>query len=439
MRTLNRTQGWSNRTGGEQGLMNIVDALQEILFSLRKNKLRTFLTGFGVFWGIFMLILLLGSGKGLRNGVEAGFSSDVKDSVWIFARKTSIPYMGMSANRDIRLTEQDIEAIEQEIPGVLYVTGENPLGSVNRSNILVRAKDRSENFGVFGVADHYFKIKKFQELRKGRKLNSNDESETRKVASIGTKVAETLFPDQDPVGQSIEINGVSFTVIGVFFDDGNNGQMSERIYVPMSLYQKTYGKGEPYIRILAYQPRAGFDPHEVEKQVVALLQQRHKVHPDDRSAIRSRNLLDAAANVNAIFAAINAIIWFVGVGTLSAGIVGISNIMMITVKERTVEIGVRKALGATPVKIVSTLLFESVLVTGIAGYLGLVLGVGLLELVNYGLTSSGADLAFFKRPEVDFRVAVISIILLVSVGVIAGFAPAWRAARISPVEAMRAG
>lgn len=419
--------------------MNIVDALQEITFSLGKNKLRTFLTGFGVFWGIFMLILLLGSGKGLRNGVEAGFSSDVKDSVWIFARKTSIPYMGMNANRDIRLTEQDMQAIEREVPGVLYISGENPLGSVNRSTILVRTKDRSDNFGVFGVADHYFKIKKYQELRKGRKLNSNDEEEVRKVATIGTKVRERLFPDSDPIGQNIEINGVSFTVIGVFFDDGDNGQMAERIYVPMSIYQKTYGQGQPYVRILTYQPKPNADPYEVERQVVALLKQRHKVHPDDRSAIRANNLLNAVQEVNAIFAAINAFIWFVGIGTLMAGIVGISNIMMITVKERTVEIGVRKALGATPIKIVSTLLFESVLVTGIAGYLGLVLGVGLLELVNFGLTSSGADLAFFKRPEVDFRVAITSILILVSVGVIAGFAPAWRAARISPVEAMRAG
>lgn len=417
--------------------MNIVDALQEIFFSLKQNKLRTFLTGFGVFWGIFLLILLLGAGTGLKNGAEAGFTSDARDSVWIFSRKTSLAYMGLNANRHIQFTSADLHALRHDVPGIQYASAENPVGSTSRADIIVRVKDRSSRFGVFGVAEDYFKIKKYQELLQGRKLNALDNLDQRKVASIGKAVADQLFPGQNPVGQTIEINKINFKVIGVFYDSGRNGQMSERIYIPMSVYQKAWGRGKNFIQILAYQPKENVDPYALEKQVVTLLQQRHRVSPKDRSAIRSRNMLEQVKNVNAMFAAINSFIWFVGIGTLTAGIVGISNIMMITVKERTVEIGVRKALGATPLNIISTLLFESVLVTALAGYLGLVFGVGLLESVNYLLQSLNVQLPYFQRPEVNFQIAITSIVILISVGMLAGFAPAWRAARISPVEAMR--
>jgi len=417
--------------------MGIIDALQEILFGLSHNKLRTFLTGFGVFWGIFMLILLLGAGKGMQNGVEQMFTSDAQNSVWIFARKTSIPYAGLSTGREIRFTQADLDAIEREIPEILYLSAENPLGSFSQADILVKSKDRSENYGVFGVGGDYFKIKAKQELLEGRKLNGLDQDEVRKVATIGSVVAENLFPGEDPVGQTIEINKISFTVVGVFHDEGENGRQSERVYIPLSLYQQTYGRGENRLRILTYQPRSDADPYAVEEKVMALLKKRHKVAPDDRSAIRANNILRGVEKLNAMFIAINSFLWFVGIGTLAAGIVGISNIMMITVKERTMEIGVRKALGATPRRIVSALLFESVLITAVAGYLGLVVGVGLLEGINFLLSSANANMAYFKRPEVDFRIAVTSIVILVTVGMLAGFAPAWRAARISPVEAMQ--
>lgn len=417
--------------------MGIFDALQEILFGLRRNKLRTFLTAFGVFWGIFMLILLLGAGKGMQNGIEQGFSSDVQDSVWIRGRRTAVPYMGMRTGRRIRFTQADLDAIERDIPEVLYASSENSLGSSNNSDILVKSESRSENYGVFGVGENYFRIKAKQELLRGRKLNSFDEDEVRKVATIGSVVADNLFPNQDPIGKAIEINSISFTVVGVFHDEGQNGQQGERVYIPMSLYQRTFGRGRNRLSILVYQPHPEADAYAVEDKVLALLRSRHKVSPDDRSAIRSNNLLANIDELNALFAAINGFLWFVGIGTLAAGIIGISNIMMITVKERTMEIGVRKALGATPLKIVTALLFESVLITATAGYVGLVLGVGLLEGINALLTSANANMAYFKRPEVDFQIAITSIVILVSVGMLAGFAPAWRAARISPVEAMR--
>lgn len=416
--------------------MMIFDTLQEILFTLRKNKLRTLLTAFGVFWGIFMLILLLGAGKGMQNGIEQGFTSDAQNSVWIWARKTSVPYQGLSTGRNINFTENDVIALKKEIPELLYIAAENPLGSQNRADIIIKYKNRSESYGVFGVSESYFDIKNGLEQLNGRALNILDEMEARKVAMIGSAVAKNLFVNENPIGKAIEINNITFDVIGTFHDSGQNGRQSERIYIPMSLYQQTFGQGRHYLNTLTYQPKSDADAYKVEEQVIALLKKRHKVSPDDRSAIRAHNLLRGVEQVNALFLAINSFIWFVGLGTLTAGIVGISNIMMITVKERTMEIGVRKALGATPINIVSALLFESVLITAIAGYLGLVFGVGLLELINYLLASTNTNLDYFKRPEVDFTIAIVSIVILVVVGMLAGFAPAWRAARISPIEAM---
>jgi len=416
--------------------MGLRDALQEIFYGLSRNKLRTLLTGFGVFWGIFMLILLLGAGKGMQNGIEQEFSSNAQNSVWIRARRTSIPYAGLATGRDIRFTQSDLEAIKREIPEILYISAENPLEGWS-GDVLVKSKTRSESTSVYGVADDYFKIKSKQDLLEGRKLNELDEGEVRKVATIGSIVADNLFPGEDPVGHSIEINKISFTIVGVFHDDGDNGRQGERVYIPMSLYQQTYGRGENRLRTLTYQPRSEYDAYAVEDKVIALLKKRHKVSPDDRSAIRANNILRQVERFNSLFMAINSFLWFVGIGTLTAGIVGISNIMLITVKERTVEIGIRKALGATPLSIISALLFESVLITATAGYIGLVLGVGLLEGINSILTSANANMPYFTRPEVDFQIALTSIIILVSVGTLAGFAPAWRAARISPVEAMR--
>lgn len=419
--------------------MGLTNALQEIFYSLSKNRLRTFLTGFGVFWGIFILILLLGAGKGMQNGIEQEFTSDAQNSVWFWARRTSVPYMGLATGREIRFTQSDLDAIKRQVPEILYVSAQNPLGAGGGGSVLVKSKTRSENYGVFGVADNFFKIKARQDLLAGRKLNQLDEGEVRKVASIGSIVANNLFAGEDPVGQTIEINSISFTVVGVFHDDGDNGRQAERVYIPMSLFQQTYGRGQNRLRTLVYQPRPDADVYAVEAKVMALLKKRHKVSPDDRSAIRANNIFRHVERFNSLFRAINGFLWFVGIGTLTAGIVGISNIMLITVKERTVEIGIRKALGATPFSIISTLLFESVLITATAGYTGLVIGVGLLEGINSILSSANASMAYFKRPEVDFQIALASIVILVLVGILAGFAPAWRAARISPVEAMRNG
>jgi putative ABC transport system permease protein len=409
------------------------DGLQEIIFTLRQNKLRTLLTAFGVFWGIFMLILLLGAGRGMQHGVMDQFGSDVLDFIIIFSGDTSVAYHGMGLARHIQLDERDVEAISRQIRGIRLICAERSLGSGT-----ITYAGRNSNADIRGIPDEYFKVKEDIPFNFGRRLDPLDVNEIRKVAVIGTTVAERLFPGGiDPVGKDIRVKDVVMKVTGVFYDKSNQGRNSERVFIPQTSYQKIFGGGNR-IDAIWLRPEAGTDGFELEKKVVELTKRRHGVAPDDRRGINSFNMAMPAKSVNGLFIAINVFIWFVGLGTLAAGIVGISNIMIITVQERTREIGIRKALGATPVSIVSTLLLESTLVTGIAGYVGLVLGVALLELVSFGLRSAGAKLPYFLNPEVNFRIAVTALFLLVGVGILAGLAPALRAAKITPTEAMRA-
>ena len=412
----------------------MLDGFQEILFTLRQNKLRTLLTAFGVFWGIFMLIILLGAGRGMQNGVMDDFGSDVLDSIMIWSGDTSVAFQGMGVGRHITLEEGDLRAITSQISGVRIISGENSIG-----NGTISYEGKNSNSEILGIPDEYFRLKDDIPFTFGRKPNPLDIGQNRKVAAIGTSVAERLFPaGVDPVGKDIRVKDVVMKITGVFHDKQNRGRASERVYIPMSTYRRMFGGGE-YLGTISLRPEQGVDGFELEKKVLELLKRRHGVSPDDKRGINSFNMAEPATRVNGLFVGINIFIWFVGLGTLMAGIVGISNIMIITVKERTKEIGVRKALGATPFSIVSTLLLESTLVTAIAGYLGLVCGVGLLELVAFVLRKAGATLPFFMNPEVNFKVAITAIVLLVAVGVLAGLMPALRAAKITPTEAMRAG
>jgi len=411
----------------------MLDGLQEILYTLRMNKLRTALTAFGVFWGIFMLILLLGAGRGMQNGVYEDFGSDVLDFIVAYTGTTSVAYKGMGLGRQIQLTLEDVEAIKQQIPGVRFIAAES-----QREGVSIVYGRKNASFAVLGVPDEYFDVKESIPFNLGRKINPLDEQELRKITVIGSVVAERLFgKDVDPVNKDVRVNGVMMKVVGVFYDKGNRGRDSERIYIPQPTFQKIFGESDR-IGSIWLRPEIGLDGFALEKSVIELLQRRHSVSPEDKRAIRSFNMAEPAKMVNGLFFGINALIWFVGLGTLMAGIVGVSNIMIITVKERTREIGIRKALGATPFSIVGTLLFESILVTGIAGYAGLAMGVGLIELISFGLNSAGAQLPFFKDPEINFQVAITAIVLLVVVGALAGLMPALRAAKIMPIEAMRA-
>lgn len=410
-----------------------MDGLQEILFTLRQNKLRTALTAFGVFWGIFMLMLLLGAGRGMQNGVYADFGSDVLDFIVVYTGTTSVAHKGRGLGRQITLTLDDVAAIQRQVNGISVISPIN-----ERGGIALVADDKTGNFTVRGAPDEFFDIKADVPFFFGRKPNPLDDMGMRKITVIGTVVAERLFgKDVDPVGKDIRLNGVVMKVVGVFYDKGNRGRDSERAYIPIGTFQKMFGSSDR-ISSIWLRPQVGVDGFALEKSVVELLQRRHDVAAEDRRAVQSFNMAEPAKMINGLFLGINAFIWFVGLGTLMAGIVGVSNIMIITVKERTREIGIRKALGATPFNIVFTLLLESIMVTSIAGYAGLVMGVGLIELISVGLSSVGAELPYFKNPEINFQAAITAIILLVVVGALAGLMPAIGAARIMPIEAMRA-
>jgi putative ABC transport system permease protein len=411
----------------------MLDGLQEILFTLRQNKLRTFLTAFGVFWGIFMLILLLGAGRGMQNGVMQDFADEPLDIIVLFSGETSVAYRGMGLGRKIKLDEADIQAVANQIDGVRIISGDRA-----ENGITVNYGKKNSNASMHGIPDAFFVLKNKIPFTFGRRTDPLDVDQTRKVVALGTNVVERLFDKGvDPVGKDVRVKDVVMKVVGVFHDKMNRGQGSDAIYLPQSTYEMVYGGGGRLDNIWI-RPKPGVDGFELEKKIVALVRRRHEVSPDDNRGVGSFNMAEPATRINGLFTGINVFIWFVGLGTLMAGIVGISNIMIITVKERTKEIGIRKALGATPFKIVSTLLLESTLVTAIAGYVGLVCGVGLLELIAFGLRSTGADMPYFLNPEVNFQVAMTAIALLVGVGVLAGLMPALRAAKITPTEAMRA-
>jgi putative ABC transport system permease protein len=407
----------------------MLDGLQEIWFTLRQNKLRTLLTAFGVFWGIFMLILLLGFGRGMQNGVMQDFGSDVLDFIIVWSGDTSVAYHGMGLGRKIRLDEADVQAIKQQISGVRLIASSRQMGDAS-----ISYDGKNSNTTMIGIPDEFFRVKEDIPFNLGRKTNPLDIGEVRKVVALGSTVVDRLFDKGvDPVGKEVRIKDVVLKVTGVFHDKGDRGRASEYVYIPQTTYEKVYGGGGRLDNIWL-RPERGVDGFELQKKVVDLVKRRHDVSPDDNRGINSFNMAEPAKRVNGLFVGINVFIWFVGLGTLTAGIVGISNIMIITVKERTREIGIRKALGATPFKIVSTLLLESILVTAVAGYVGLVCGVGLLELIAFGLRSTGAQMPYFMNPEV----AMTAIALLVGVGVLAGLMPALRAAKITPIEAMRA-
>lgn len=415
-----------------------MDSLQEVLFGLRRNKLRTGLTAFGVFWGILMLILLLGVGRGMEKSFLAGQFNDTEDSIWIEPGITSIAYKGFPIGRRIHFTEEDMAAIRTQIPEARFLSSENPLGNFTNSDILVSYATKSGVFQVLGVADQYFNIKEKVEFKHGRRLDPLDKLDSRKVAVIGTRVRDRLFGQEvNPIGQNIQVNGIVFQVIGIFYDKGNQGRMSERVYVPISAFKKAFGGGTG-IDLITVRPQLGGDAIALEEKILRLLRERHNISPTDERAIWVMNYGRVTQDIKETFHGLNVFIWLVGIGTLLAGIVGVSNIMIITVRERTPEIGIRKALGANARNIILSLLCESVLVTAVAGYIGLIVGVIILELVAAALIKFNLEFPYFQEPEINISIALSALLLLIISGVIAGLLPALRAARIMPIAAMRA-
>ena len=404
-----------------------IDKWQEIFSTIRKNKLRTLLTGFSVAWGIFMLIILLGSGYGLENGVKKQFTGDAVNYLSINTGITSMPYIGMKAGRRLRLTNEEKDQLGT-LPEVDKSSGRS---SVWRNNTL-SYKNEYGTFDIFAVSPDYKHVESLTML-KGRYLNEIDEEGYRKVVVLGRLVEEALFKGQDPLGQYIKVSGVPFKVIGSFDDPGGDRDLS-RVYIPLTTAQRVFNMGNYVGSVLLNLGDADVEQSlEVIETIKQDLSEKMKFNPTDPRAVFVYNSIENYRKFMNLFANIRLFIWIIGIGTIIAGIVGVSNIMMIVVKERTKEIGIRKSMGATPWSIISLILQESILITSFAGYVGLVLGVGMIELISNVLPATD----YFANPEVNIHVALYATFLLVFCGALAGFVPARKAASVKPVVALR--
>jgi putative ABC transport system permease protein len=412
------------------------DKWQEVFHVLEKNKLRTFLTAFGVFWGIFMLIVLLGSGNGLRNGVVGDFGDHATNSMFMWTQSTSMPYAGFQRGRNFNFHNDDVEYIKSNIPEVAVLSPRAQMGGHRGSNNVVRGL-KTAAFNVYGDFPEYNLIEPVK-IVKGRFLNQRDLDEKRKVCVIGMEVLNSLFLEgEEPIGDYIKINGVAFKVVGLYksTQGGDQAEESEKsVFIPLTTFQRAFNWGD-IIGWLSITSVDNVPVSVVQEKVLSLMKQKYKVHPDDPRAFGYYNVEEEFLKMNGLFSGISALSWFVGVLTLLAGVIGVSNIMLIIVKERTQEIGVRRALGATPWNIKVQIIIESVFLTSIAGAVGVLAGTWVLVLVDtiLGEVDSGS----FKHPEINFYTVLIALSVLIISGVIAGMIPAQRAVKIRPIEALR--
>ncbi len=412
----------------------------EIWVVLSRNKLRTFLTAFGVFWGILMMVVMMGAGKGLKNGATAKMGGWATNSMFLWTQSTSIPHKGFQRGRSITLRNADIEAIKMEIPEVGIVAPRNQLGGFRGSNNVVR-RTRTGAFDLYGDSPDYAKIQ-IMDLVQGRMMNDGDMAEKRKIAVIGKTVYESLFTvGENPIGEFISVKGVNFKVVGMFQSNGSDQEDADEqersIFVPFSTFQNAFHLGDR-VGWMAVTSKKGIAVSEVEEKVKALLKERHSIHPEDERAFGSWNMEKEFSKMTGLFVGINALTLIVGILTLIAGAIGVSNIMLVIVKERTKELGIRRAIGARPFMVMKQVVLESITLTVIAGIIGVILGVWILELISFILESSGGGSEFFKKPEVELKIVIIALIILVLAGLFAGLIPAKRAVSIKPVDALRA-
>jgi len=412
-----------------------LDAWQEVWATLRSNKLRAFLTALGVFWGVFMLILMLGIGNGLERGVIRNLSGLTNYSVYIWPQRTSLPFKGLQPGRYVKLTNADIAAVARS-EGVEHVAPRISLGTW-RAGDNASYGSKKANFNVVGDTPELRFVEPIS-LTYGRFLNARDMLEERKVCVIGEEVRRTFFGDSDPVGKYIQVRRVYFQVVGVL-DSQKTGDEREKaisqVYVPFSTFQTAFNMKDR-VGWLSFTARTDLPASLVEQNVRRSIMGGHRIHPDDSLAIGSYNAAEKFESIQGLFRSIRKFVWFVGILTLCAGMLGVSNILLIIVKERTKEIGIRKALGATPASIVGLVVAEGLVLTSLAGYLGVVAGVFGLEAAARAVKN--LPNAPLSQPEVSLQVALAAVLVLIVAGAVAGIVPARHAARVHPVEALRA-
>ena len=412
-----------------------LDRFNEIWVTITRNKVRSLLTGFGVFWGIFMLVIMMGSGEGLSRGMKDEIKGIATNSCFMGTNLTSEPYKGFQKGRSWSMHNRDMEMLRNAIPEIEVLS---PVLWGNRSENNVAFDDNAGTFNVRGFHSNYQQIED-QMLSLGRFINEIDVSEARKVCVIGSKVYEELFPTKaNPLGKYIRVNGIYYQIVGVAVGNPNislNGRTSETVSIPFTTMQQINNEGD-VIHMLAATGKANVKVSEMEEKIKTLLKASNSISPTDNSAIWGFNLQEQFNMFRYLFLGIAMLIWIVGSGTLIAGIVGVTNIMLVTVKERTKEIGIRRALGAKPSTIIGQIMSESLVLTSIAGLLGLCLGVLTLYLADiYWLQQ--AENMFLKNPMVSLGTAVWSTIILLICGLIAGMFPASRALQIKAIDAIR--
>lgn len=415
------------------------DRWQEIWNVLARNKLRTLLTAFGVFWGIFMLVIMLGSGRGLKNGAEASFGGSARNSVFMWAQSTSKAYQGFNARRSLDLKLSDATAIKQQIPEVQYISPRCQAGGYRGSDNVTRGV-KTGAFNIYGDTPEYAHIEKFN-IDKGRYLNIKDLEEYRKVCFIGKEVYNALYEaGEEPLGTYVKAQGVNYKVIGVFSSASNNAETAERqekaMIIPITTFQRTYNWGNK-IGWLSFTSVSSVKASVVEQKVEELLKRRHQVHPEDERAFGGYNLQKEFERITSLITGIQWLSLIVGTLTLLAGAVGVSNIMVVTVRERTREFGIRRALGAPPSTIVGMVISEAVVLTLFAGMTGIILGVWSLEGIAQFMNQAEMQGAFFRNPGVTLQSILTSLGLLLMAGLLAGLIPARRAIQIKPVDALR--
>lgn len=405
-----------------------LDRWREIFQSINKNKLRSILSGFTVSFAILLFTLLFGIVNGLKNTFENSFVDDANNMISVRVSKTSKPYKGLKSGRSIQLKNDEYDFLKDTYNNEIQF-----LTARIYKNFNISYKDKQDNYSIRAVhPDHQFLEKTL--MTQGRYINQLDIRQASKVIVLGRLVKSDLFGAKPALGKNINLNGISYKVVGVFSDDG--GDNEERLsYIPVTTAQKLYGNNDLLSQInLGYNPTLSLDKAiSFGNQIERELKNRLDIHPDDQSALFVRNMAEANKGVSMIMIALFAIVWLVGSGTLIAGIIGISNIMIFSIKERTKEFGIRKALGAKPVSIVAMVVQESVLIISIAGYLGLSLGTFILDKIG-----SKLEAYFIKDPSVSFGLVIGSTVVLVVSGLLAGFVPAKRASKIKPIVALRA-
>ena len=408
-----------------------IDSLHELLQTLLRNKTRSFLTGFGVFWGVFLLVALIGGGDGMKEMLNNNFEGFATNSAMIWEQPTTKPYHGFRKGRRWVLSMSDVQRLRQQVPQLDVIS---PMA--NKWGVQAVYDDHKFNGNVKGLLPEYAKVEA-PKLYYGRYLNDMDIAQQRKVCVIGKKVYKTLFPKGgDPCGQLIRLDSGYYSVVGVDYGGGNmniNGSAEESICIPLSLMQRAFNMGDE-IEMIAITARRGTAVSDITPRIREVIARPHDIDPTDEKAVMVFNTEVLFGLLDNLYEGVDLLIWLVGIGTLLAGAIGVSNIMMVTVKERTMEIGIRRAIGATPRVILSQVISESILLTSVAGMSGILFAVLILQMMELGFTEDGIVQGHF---QVSFWTAIGAALLLAALGVLAGLAPAARAMAIKPVDAMR--